>query len=187
RAPWLVIVVLAAACRTTHPVDERDPYHRAAAVEQPEDGGLSVSLRVLTRKGAVERAIADGEVLHSGDRIALSIRTSQQAYVYAVLFGPDGSANVLFPDGEYALASPRCQLRIPRGGTLYLQSPAGMENLHVIASPRPPGEVDRRLCDELHLPCNGAAGKVAPCDPPATEEQRGIIPAVKIGKAPPGG
>src|SRR5947207_745224 len=63
-----------------------------------DEGALSVSLRTLVvGANGDERPVLEGETLHSGERVFFMVRASQLAYLYVVLFGPDGSANMLFP------------------------------------------------------------------------------------------
>ncbi len=148
------------------------------------DGGLSVSLRTLLITDTGERSIAESEALHTGDHVYFLVRTSQPAYLYAVLFGVDGSSTTLWPQepGSEQKIAANCALRIPAQGSFYLQTPAGVEDLRVVAAPVPLAQADRRLCEELRLPCQKTAA-----DPTAAPEcpqaARAVFSAVKVATA----
>lgn len=163
-----------------------------------DDSKLSVSLRTMLVGPNGERPVEESEALHSGDRVYFLVRTSQAAYVYVILFGPDGSASVLFPPAEpqkpgvpallvdQAVAA-RCPLRLPAQGTFFLQSPAGPEDVRVVASLQPLAVADRRLCEQLRLPCQLGPGPAldrppapAPCP---TEGTRAIFSSVRVATA----
>lgn len=159
----------------------------------PRDGSLSVSLRAVLVSGKSERPLAEGETLHSGDHLYFQLRTSQPAYLYVVLFGPDGSASVLYPpagpggvvDETRARIAARCPVRIPDRDSFYLQDPAGLQDLRVVAASEPLPRSDRRLCEVLRLPCQSVADlPVPPCPP---ERSRGLFSAVKVAAASPAG
>ena len=85
---------------------------RAAATmpdELPADkeGSLTVSLRALLVTGKTDRPLLENETLHAGDHLYFLLRTSQPAYLYVVLFGPDGKSSVLFPRGPEGKARGR--------------------------------------------------------------------------------
>jgi hypothetical protein len=151
-----------------------------------DEGALTVSLRTMvTSQNGDERPVVEGETLHSGDRVFFMVRVSQPAYLYLVLFGPDGSANVLFPkDATKEESVPaRCPLRIPQAGLLYLQQPTGAEDVRVVASAEPLAKLDRRLCEQLRLPCQKTdAGPARPLPCP-TEGTRSIFSSVKLATA----
>lgn len=177
------------------------PHPRAAVPQmesrdkQLDDGKLSVSLRTMLVTPSGDRAVEESETLHSGDRVYFVIRTSQPAYLYVILFGPDGSTSVLYPpSGGAAAASPdqaiaaRCPLRLPAQGSFFLKSPAGPEDVRVVASQKPLAIVDRRLCEQLRLPCQPVAIASplapAPCPP---EDSRAIFSSVRVATASPSG
>lgn len=151
----------------------------------PKDSGLSVSLRTLLVTGAGERSVAESETLHTGDRVYFLLRTSQPAYLYVVLYGADGAPTTLWPDaaaGEQRIAAD-CPLRVPAAGSFYLQAPAGVEDLRAVASAAPLVEADRRLCQQLGLPCK--TPQAAPAAPPSCEAMgtRAVYSAVKVATA----
>jgi len=166
----------------TNPVNPPD-------VEEREKG-LTVSLRsMVLRQNEEERPMVEGETLHVGDRVFFVVRANQPVYLYVVLFGPDGKATVMFPpdsvsDGTVAA---RCPTRIPEKGAYFLQQPAGPEDVRVIASLEPLGKVDRRLCEQLQLPCQTtASGPAPPRQCPVKEvaqDARSIFSSVKMATA----
>lgn len=180
----LLLSLLLPSCVRPQTVETRD--HEA------DDGALSLSLRALVvGQNGDERPVVEGETLHSGDRVFFLVRISQPAYLYMVLFGPDGSANVLFPppDGADEAVAARCPLRVPAQGTLYLQMPAGLEDVRVVASSEPLSRLDRRLCEELRLPCRKSDAGPALTRPCAnagenkSERTRSIFSSVKVATA----
>ena len=159
----------------------------------PKDGSLSVSLRAVLENGGSERPLVEGETLHSGDHLYFQLRTSQPAYLYVVLFGPDGSASVLYPppgpggaiDERRARIAARCPVRIPDKASFFLQDPAGLQDLRVVAALEPLARSDRRLCEALRLPCLLLDDQPVPPCPP--ERTRALFSAVKVAAASPGG
>ncbi len=164
------------------------------ADDLPHDGNLSVSLRAVLVNGTNERPLSENETLHSGDHLYFLLRTSQPAYLYVVLFDPMGHGSTLFPvraKKDRALfqrgprVAARCPLRIPAEGTFYLQDPAGLQDLRVIASSEPLSRADRRLCEQLKLPCEDVQEQPIPsCSGDAA---RAIFPSVKVATASPQG
>lgn len=159
-----------------------------------DDSKLSVSLRTVLVGPNGERPVEENETLHSGDRVYFLVRTSQAAYVYVILFGPDGSASVLFPQKEPAKpgapsalvdqAIPaRCPLRLPADGMFYLQSPAGPEDVRVVASLQPLALADRRLCEQLRLSCQPGPERPPQPAPCPTEGTRAIFSSVRVATA----
>ena len=191
---WLALGLLVWAgvgCRA-RPVP-MDPRKSTSLDDLPPDDSLSVSLRAVLVHGKSERPLAENETLHSGDHLYFLLRTSQPAYLYVVLFDPGGSASVLFPGkAQGGLASAvnprvaaRCPVRIPAHGTFYLQDPAGLQDLRVVASRDPLARADRRLCELLQLTCQDVAETDAPiCKGDAA---RALFSSVKVATASPQG
>lgn len=148
-----------------------------------KEGSLTVSLRALLVTGKTDRPLLENETLHAGDHLYFLLRTSQPAYLYVVLFGPDGKSSVLFPRGTEGKArvAARCPVRIPAQGSFYLQSPSGLQDLRVVASAEPLPLADRRLCEQLQLPCQSTVAEPPPVCPP--EQQRALFSAVKVATA----
>lgn len=176
-----------------HDITTRGLTSKDVSDDLPGDGSLSISLRAVLVNGKSERPLAEGETLHSGDHLYFQLRTSQPAYLYVVLFGPDGSANVLYPpsgpDGAVnearARVAARCPVRIPDRDSFYLQDPAGLQDLRVVAALEPLPRSDRRLCEVLRLPCLSTDDQPVPQCPP--ERSRALFSAVKVAAASPGG
>lgn len=149
----------------------------------PADGNLTVSLRALLLTGRSERPIVEQETLHAGDHLYFLLRLSQAAYLYVVLFGPEGEATILYPRdaGSSARVAARCPVRIPAQGTFYLQSPAGLQDLRVVASAEPLAHSDPRLCEQLRLPCAQMKSEPAPLC--AQEQTRALFSALKVASA----
>lgn len=178
----LVMTLLFCSCRRPLIVDER-------GVEN-DGGALSVSLRTMVvSPSGEERPVVEGETLHSGDRVFFMVRASQPAYLYVVLFGPDGKANVLFPREPKVdeTVPARCPLRIPAQGAFYLKLPAGPEDIRVVAASEPLAKLDRRLCEQLRLSCqktDGGPARASECRAPETrQETRSIFSSVKMATA----
>lgn len=144
---------------------------------------LTVSLRALLVTAKSERPLLEQETLHAGDHLYFLLRVSQPAYLYVVLFGPEGDAQVLFPRATEpkARVAPRCPVRIPDQGSFYLQNPAGLQDLRVVASAEPLGVSDRRLCEQLRLPCQTMPKEPLPVCPP--ERTRALFSALKVATA----
>lgn len=182
----LLLAALLCGCGPSPQLTYRDSE---LAESDPAAGSeLQVSLRLFASTDRGEHVVGEGETLHSGDRIFALVRASQQAYLYVVLFSADGAASVLFPEGEVRLAPAGCTLRLPQSGTLYLQDPTGVENLHVVASSRPLQQADRRLCEQLRLPCAEppfeAAARPGACVASGKgQKTKGVISAYKLAKA----
>ena len=74
-----------------------EPTPVAAATPEPAKR-VDVTLRldaISAAKGAFE--VQPSDVLKSGDRMAVSVRVDQPAYVYVTLISGDGSSQRLFP------------------------------------------------------------------------------------------
>ncbi len=189
---WGLGLLLLAGC-PARPLrtDSRQVATRQPADDLPADGNLSVSLRAVLVSGSSERPVAENETLHSGDHLYFQLRTSQPAYLYVVLFDPGGAASVLFPTaaqtskGRGPRVAARCPIRIPAEGTFYLQEPAGLQDLRVIASSEPLSRADRRLCEQLQLPCQDEREQPLPTC--AADATRALFSSVKVASASPQG
>lgn len=174
----LVMTLLLMSCPRPVIFDER--------LFENDGGALSVSLRTMVvGPSGDERPVVEGETLHSGDRVFFMVRASQPAYLYVVLFGPDGKANVLFPREPKAdeTVPARCPLRIPAQGAFYLKLPAGPEDIRVVASSEPLAKLDRRLCEQLRLSCQKSDAGPAKPRPCQAQETRSIFSSVKMATA----
>lgn len=188
-AIFLLLVPLCALGSCTRGTIQMDPRDKML-----DDSKLSVSLRTILVGPNGERPVEENETLHSGDRVYFLVRTSQAAYVYVILFSPDGGASVLFPSAETQKAgaaaplvdqaiAARCPLRLPAQGSFVLQSPAGPEDVRVVASLQPLALADRRLCEQLRLSCQPGPDR-PPAPAPCPEEgTRAIFSSVRVASA----
>ena len=58
---------------------------------------VSLQIDLLSAKGEERRPVRPGETLYAGDTIALRVRVSRDAYVYAVQVSPSGETLRIFP------------------------------------------------------------------------------------------
>jgi len=136
------------------------PARQLAPAPAPADapaGPVKLSFRVHAKDGESVRAIAPGETLRSGDKIALSLDLEQKAHLYVVQFFADGTAAVLFPQGddENRLSG---VTRIPARGWFQLDANTGEENVYVVASVRPLQEAEQTVMKTLNdVRVSGAA------------------------------
>lgn len=175
-------MVFLLGCTQQNLVQERDPFAEDDAGQKGDL--LSVSLRVLVPDEHGERLLLGEEELHNGDGIAFVVRTSETAFLNVVMMSPKGTPTIHFPDEGFTQVPKDCSLRIPSRGFIYLQEPAGPENLRVVASREPLSQADSRLCQALQLPCTTPAvpARLAPCTLTSAAPQkhrRGLTPLVK--------
>lgn len=119
------------------PVVTPDPV--AATPTEPAKP-VDVSLRldaISSAKGAFE--MQPGDVLKSGDRMAVSVRVDQPAYVYVTLISSDGTPQRLFPKSGDQQITPTEPLRIPKNAEKWitLDKNTGQENVFVYAAKKP--------------------------------------------------
>jgi hypothetical protein len=183
--PLVALLVSQGSCKHAPGVSEEQSRsaNSVAVDDLAQAGTLTVSLRALLISEKSERPVLENEVLHAGDHLYFVLRTSQPAYLYVVLFGPDGVASVLFPgsDQPSARVAAQCPIRLPAQGSFYLQSPSGLQDLRVVASAEPLAVADRRLCEQLRLPCESVQAEPIPsCK---AERSRALFSAVKVAAA----
>lgn len=174
---------LMGGCR--HPKSTAAEQTRAiptVADDLPTGGPLTVSLTAMLTEGKSERPLLAAESLHAGDHLYFLLRASQPAYLYAVLYGPSGTPSILFPrKGESARVAARCPVTIPAQGSFYLRNPPGNHDLRVIASSEPLEKSDRKLCEQLQLPCETESPAAAPTCP--KERVRALFPSMQVATA----
>ena len=94
------------------------------------------------------RAIAAGERLPTGTKVAFIVRPSKGAYLYLFQKGPDGKVNVLFPDTRIGTKNPLAAgagLRLPpaAGASFKLNDKdLGTERVYLVASLDPVVSLD---------------------------------------------
>ena len=126
---------------TTPPVTTTPETPPVAANPEPPKP-VDVTLRldaISAAKGAFE--MKPGDVLKSGDRMAVSVRVDQPAYIYVTLISSDGSSQRLFPKSGDQQITPTEPLRIPKNPEKWipLDKSTGQENIFVYAAKKPLG------------------------------------------------
>ena len=173
------------------PVVETPP---PVADKPPEkEKPVEVTLRVdalSASKGALE--LQPGDQLKSGDRMAVTVRVDQPAYVYVTLISGDGSSRRLFPKEGDQQVTPSEPLRIPKNPEKWitLDKNAGQENVFVYAASKPLGaeeqlnllnaDVETVKASAKHKSKSGKS-KDAPSH--LTSEDRGVIVEGEDGSA----
>lgn len=172
-------------CKHTRPNGSQQTRGLGAATDDlPASGPLTVSLTAMLSEGSTERPLSASESLHAGDHLYFLVRASQPAYLYVVLYGPSGTPSILFPrKGEPARIAARCPVSIPAQGSFYLRNPAGNHDLRVIASTEPLEQADRKLCDQLQLPCETPIPDAVKTCP--KERARALFPSMQVATATP--
>ncbi|MBT8491707.1 MAG: DUF4384 domain-containing protein [Deltaproteobacteria bacterium] len=153
RNLWGLVVLGCVSCGGGGPAPETAA---PAPVAQPTPdpaaepaGPVKLSFRVHAKDGQSVRAIAPGETLRSGDKIALSLDLDQRAYLYVVQYFADGTAAVLFPQGDEQNRLVGVT-RIPSRGWFRLDDNTGEENVYVVASVRPLKEAEETIMQTLN-------------------------------------
>lgn len=108
----------------------------AAEKDKPVEVTLKMDA-ISATKGAFE--LQHGDQLKSGDRMAVTVRVDQAAYVYVTLISGDGSSRRLFPKDGDQQVTPSEPLRIPKNPEKWisLDKNAGTENVFVYAAKKP--------------------------------------------------
>jgi len=117
------------------------PETKTAVATNATEAPVSLTFKMFAVEGTGQRVVASGETLRSGDRLTMEITVDRPAFGYVLQFFPDGSAAVLFPQGneDNRLTS---TARLPRTGWFELDEVIGTETVYVVASTRPLAEVD---------------------------------------------
>lgn len=145
------------------PISTRQPLGLRYSILKQESGGGTVEVDAET-------------VFRSGDRIRLTVATTETAYVYVVTRGSSGKWRVLFPSPEIGQGS-----NLIPGGVIYpipaahwfaFDEQVGTENLFVMVSRQPERDLDT-LIYQLKESGDGAA--------PSTDEP----PALMAANIPP--
>lgn len=161
-----------------------------AATTAPADNGkpVDVMLRldaISQTKGAFE--MQPGDVLKSGDRLAVTVRVDQPAYVYVTVISSDGSFKRLFPKEGDQQVTPSEPLRIPKNPEKWipLDENTGQENVFVYASKKPlPAEEQLNLLNAdvevvkaaaAKRPSKSKSSKAKDAPSHLTADNRGVI------------
>ncbi len=136
------------------------PVHPAKPVK------LGLTMEAQPKKGT-PHTVAPGEVLRTGDKMAIRVEVDQPAYVYVALVGK-GTPQVLFPASDRAkaeevLVQPGAMLRVPSVPDWFeLDRNTGPENVLVYAAREP------IAADVLAAHLKADADRVAAEAPPTT-------------------
>jgi hypothetical protein len=125
------------------PVAQPAPAPAPAPTQPPPvDNGkpIDVKLRldaISASKGAFE--MQPGDVLKSGDRMAINVLVDQPAYVYVTMISGDGTSQRLLPKSGDLQVTPTEPLRYPKNPEKWmtLDKNIGQENVFVYAAKRP--------------------------------------------------
>lgn len=174
------------------PVVETPPP-KAEETPAEKDKPVDVTLRVdaiSASKGALE--LQPGDQLKSGDRMAVTVRVDQPAYVYVTLISGDGSSRRLFPKEGDQQVTPSEPLRIPKNPEKWitLDKNAGQENVFVYAAKKPLGAEEQLnlLNADVEVVKASAkrkskSGKSKDAPSHLTAEDRGVIVEGEDGNA----
>lgn len=147
----------------------RNPSNHAAKVvtvsTRPPLGLRYSILKQVSGGGTTE---VDGDtVFRSGDRIRLTIATTETAYVYVVTRGSSGKWRVLFPAPEIGQGSNLIPggviYPIPAGHWFAFDEQVGTENLFVMVSRTPERDLDSLI---YQLKESGGNATPSPDEPP---------------------
>lgn len=175
------------------PVTAPEPTPVATtAPDKPVDLMLRIDA-ISATKGAFE--LQPGDVLKSGDRLAVTVRVDQPAYVYVTVISSDGSSKRLFPKDGDQQVTPSEPLRIPKNPEKWipLDSTTGQENVFVYAAKKPLGAEEQLTLLNADVETVKAAakrsskpkaskGKDAPSH--LTADSRGVILEDEEGSPP---
>ncbi len=123
-------------------------YRELVPDESRRELAFEFSVEAQKPSDADARAIAAGERLPTGTKVAFSVRPSKSAYVYLFQKGPDGKVNVLFPDARIKSRNPLAAssaLRLPpaAGASFKLNDKdLGTERVYIVASLEPVASLD---------------------------------------------
>jgi hypothetical protein len=127
---------------------------------------LDFSVEAQRPSDGAPKAIAQGESLPTGTKVAFVVRPSKSAYVYLFQKSPDGKVNVLFPDARIATKNPLgagATLRLPPGSASFKlnDKDIGTERVYLVASLDPVVSLDSALAKvNGGAPLGGALAQV---------------------------
>lgn len=134
---------------------------------------LVLGLWARTPGAAAPRPLRPGDVVRSGEGLAVTLAPAEPLHLYLAYRSSQGSWQRLYQDGE---DGPRAEpLRLPAGdGWLVLDDHAGTETLVVAASHAPLWSAAPELCRSLPLRCTPRDGRgderEPPPPPPGTDQ-----------------
>lgn len=140
KVPELFDEVKGAADEDTRRVALAKAYTQLVPDEHRRELALDFSVEAQRPNEAAPRAIAQGEKLPTGTKVAFVVRPSKAAYVYLFQKSPDGKVNVLFPDARIPTQNPLAAgvgLRLPPSPNASFKlndKDIGTERVYVVAS-----------------------------------------------------
>ena len=122
-------------------------YTELVPDEARRELALDFSVEAQRPSDAAPSAIAQGERLPTGTKVAFVVRPSKSAYVYLFQKSPDGKVNVLFPDTRIPTKNPLAAgstLRLPPGAASFKlnDKDIGTERVYLVASLDPVVSLD---------------------------------------------
>lgn len=122
-------------------------YTELVPDEARRELALDFSVEAQRPSDGAPRAIAQGERLPTGTKVAFVVRPSKSAYVYLFQKSPDGKVNVLFPDTRIPTKNPLAAgstLRLPPGSASFKlnDKDIGTERVYLVASLEPVVSLD---------------------------------------------
>lgn len=106
--------------------------------------------REISNDNFEEIVIKNGSTLKSNDNFKVYIRTTQDCYVYVLMFDSEGKASMLFPGmgGSNNRVKGNRNYQVPAGNDwFYLDEKTGTETIYVLADINPMTDIDRLLAD----------------------------------------
>ena len=141
-------------------------YTELVPEQERRELSLEFSVDAQRPNEGAPRAIAQGERLPTGTKVAFVVRPSKSAYVYLFQKTPDGKVNVLFPDSRIATRNPLAAgaaLRLPPGSASFKlnDKDIGTERVYLVASLDPIVSLDSALQNaKSDAPPSGALAQV---------------------------
>ncbi|MBX3262644.1 MAG: DUF4384 domain-containing protein [Labilithrix sp.] len=125
-------------------------YTELVPAEARRELALDFAVEAQKPSDGAPKAIAQGESLPTGTKVAFVVRPSKGAYVYLFQKSPDGRVNVLFPDERIATKNPLAAgatLRLPPGSASFKlnDKDVGTERVYLVASLDPVVSLDGAL------------------------------------------
>jgi len=125
-------------------------YTELVPDEARRELALDFAVEAQRPSDSAPKAIAQGESLPTGTKVAFVVRPSKSAYVYLFQKSPDGKVNVLFPDARIATKNPLAAgttLRLPPGSASFKlnDKDIGTERAYLVASLDPVVSLDGAL------------------------------------------
>jgi hypothetical protein len=112
---------------------------------------LALRYSVLKQEGGAFREVDPENTFRSGDRIRLTVRANDDAFLYVVMRGSSGTWSLLFPSKEYAGGDNHLKkgkdYTIPAGGRgqFVFDERAGEERLFLVLSRQPEADLDQLI------------------------------------------